>query len=152
MHIEMLSFPSYVAEILRPWKLFSFAIGMLFLFWGALNLGIVDWDIGISIVMGSLTYLCAPWCVRIILYCLLHRPRLGLLWTATALALSWLVVDGSYFFYHTAVGNIMLRKDNFFISLPSYFILGFIWLYAGTLRDLLHNIQSVIRNAASNVS
>ena len=51
MHIEMLSFRAYIAELFRPWKLFSFAGGMLFLFWGARNLEIVDWDVGVSIVM-----------------------------------------------------------------------------------------------------
>ena len=37
-------------ELLRPWKLLSFTIGMAWLIYGALNYGISDWDVGIGIV------------------------------------------------------------------------------------------------------
>ena len=46
-------------ELARPWKALSFAIGMAWLLYGALTYGIADWDVGISIAMGGLTYLLA---------------------------------------------------------------------------------------------
>ena len=145
MHIQHLSARAHIVETYRPWKLFTFIVGMIFLFYGALNFEIPDWDIGISILMGSLTYLCAPWTVRTILHSLLNRPRFWLLWIVIALFVSWIAVDGVYVLYHTTVGNIMLRRDNFFISFPSYLILGFLWLYAGSLRELMGNIRSLAR-------
>jgi fatty-acid desaturase len=54
-------------EYLRPWKLVSFFMGMVWLFWGALTLDIPDWDIGVSIIMGVLAYITAPWSVRVII-------------------------------------------------------------------------------------
>lgn len=55
---------AYFRELRRPWKLASLAIGMLWLMYGAVSYGISDWDVGISLIMGGLTYLCAPWSVR----------------------------------------------------------------------------------------
>lgn len=46
-----------LAELARSWKLSSFAIGMAWLLFGALTYGISDWDVGISLLMGGLTYL-----------------------------------------------------------------------------------------------
>jgi hypothetical protein len=149
MHIKNLSARAYIAETYRPWKLFTFIVGMIFLFYGALNFEISDWDVGISIIMGVLTYLCAPWTVRTILHSLLNRPRFWCLWIVVALIVSWIAVDGVYVLYHTAVGNTMLRRDNFFISFPSYLILGFLWLYAGSLRELLLNLLCIVRRTSA---
>jgi len=46
---------AYYFEMARPWKLFSFIVGMAWLLYGALNYGIADWDVGISILMGGFT-------------------------------------------------------------------------------------------------
>ena len=143
MDIQNLSARAYITELYRPWKLFSFIIGMIFLFYGALNFEIPDWDVGISFIMGPLTYVCAPWSVRKILYAVLHRPRFWWLWILIALVVSWFAIDGVYVLYHTAVGNIMLRKDNFLVSSPSYLILGFLWLYTGSLKELLVNMRNI---------
>ncbi len=82
-----------LAELGRPWKLLSLAIGMAWLIFGALNYGIADWDVGISLLIGGLTYLCAPWSVRVILLSLRHRPRYWVLWIMAALVVALFVVD-----------------------------------------------------------
>jgi len=54
-------------EFLRPWKLFSLAIGLAWLIYGALNYNISDWDVGISLIMALLSYITAPWACRVLL-------------------------------------------------------------------------------------
>ena len=144
--IELLSLRQYLAELFRPWKLFSLGVGIAWLLYGAYNYGISDWDVGISLIMGGLAYLCSPWSVRIILYHLQYRSRLGVLWIISALLVAWFVVDGVYVFYHTAMGNQMLRIENFYASSALYFLAGAIWLYSGSLRDLLSNIRALLQN------
>lgn len=131
----------YVAELARPWKLLSLAIGLAWLLYGALNYGISDWDVGISLLMGGLTYLCAPWSVRVILHCLRYRPGYYPLWIGGALAVAWFVIDGVYVLYHTIAGNQMLRAENFYASSALYFLAGTIWLYRGSLRDFIEGFR-----------
>jgi hypothetical protein len=145
MNIELLPTQQYLAELVRPWKLLSFGVGMVWLLYGASNYGISDWDVGISLIMGALTYLCAPWSVRVTLHCLRYRPRFWGLWIAEALFVAWIVVDGVYVLYHTAMGNRMLRVENFYASSALYFLAGAIWLYSGSLRDFLFNVRALFR-------
>ena len=134
-------------ELIRPWKLCAFAIGMAWLMFGALNYGIADWDVGISVLMGILTYLFAPWSVRTILIGIRYRPRYWMPKIGIALFVAWFVVDGVYVLYHTAMGNQMFRTENFYASSALYFLAGAVWLYYGSLRELLANVRSVVRDA-----
>ncbi|OGW16679.1 MAG: hypothetical protein A2X56_14920 [Nitrospirae bacterium GWC2_57_13] len=140
---NMLPDRSYIAELRRPWKLASFAIGMAWLLFGALNYGISDWDVGISLLMGGLTYLCAPWSVRVILVSLRFRPKYWLLWIGSAVAVALVVIDGVYYLYHSIVGNEMLRRENFYASSALYFLSGTIWLYRGSLRDFVADFRAL---------
>lgn len=134
-------------ELIRPWKLLSFVIGMAWLLFGALNYGIADWDVGISLLMGGLTYLFAPWSVRTILTASRNRSPYRLLKVGAAVFVAWIVVDGVYVLYHTAMGNRMFRIENFYASSALYFLAGSIWLYRGSVRELLANVRAVLRNA-----
>jgi len=131
-------------ELARPWKALSFAIGMAWLLYGALTYGIADWDVGISIAMGSLTYLLAPWSVRTILTGLRYRARCWIPKIGVALFAAWFVVDGVYLVYHTAMGNRMFRAENFYASSALYFLAGAVWLYRGSLRELVANVRNVV--------
>jgi hypothetical protein len=138
---------SDLRELRRPWKLLSFAVGMSWLLYGALNYEIPDWDVGISLLMGGLTYLCAPWSVRTILTAVRHRPRYWALRVSVALLLAWFTVDGVYVLYHSTMGNQMFRVENFHASSALYFLAGTIWLYRGSLRELVADARSAARNA-----
>ena len=107
--------------------------------------GISDWDVGISLIMGGLTYLCAPWSVRSILTAVRYRSGSWILRIGMALSVAWVVVDGVYVLYHTAMGNQMFRIENFYASSALYFLGGAIWLYRGSLRELLANVRGVFR-------
>jgi hypothetical protein len=139
---------SYFRELLRPWKLFTFSVAMVLLLCGAVKFRVSDWDVGITIIMGALTYLTAPWSVRVIVTCLRERPRFWWLWMLAALLVALAVVDWVYVAYHTLVGNQMLRWWNLRLSSATYFCAGTFWLYRGTLRELLNNLRTVLRRQA----
>ena len=103
----------YVHELARPWKLATFALGMAWLFYGAVMYGIADWDVGVSVVMGLLTYLCAPWTVYVLGSACLFRPRHWWVHACVALMVAVLVVDTSYLAYHGIAGNPVYRDANF---------------------------------------
>jgi len=131
----------YFRELVRPWKLFSFSVAMSGLFYGALNYDIGDWDVGITIIMGVLTYLMAPWSVYIILSAIRHRPKFWYLHVFAALIVALFVVDWVYILYHTIAGNQIFREANFYVSAPTYFLAGTVWLFRGSLKDLMANIK-----------
>jgi len=131
---------TYARELTRPWKLCTFAVGMGWLLYGALVYGFADWDVGVSLLMGGLTYLCAPWTVQVISVCTRERPRWRMLWFTAALVVAWAIVDGSYVAYHTAMHHAMLRAENFRASAALYFLVGVVWSYRGSMRDLVQNV------------
>jgi len=131
----------YFKELKRPWKLTTFSLGMGWLIYGALYQHISDWDIGISLLMGGLTYLFAPWSVAAIAAAVRLRGKAWLLKILVALFLAWLTVDGVYVAYHSLRGNVMFRLENFYTSSALYFLAGILWAYRGSLRDLFHDIQ-----------
>lgn len=137
----------YFLELLRPWKLATFLIAMSWLMYGAVNYGIADWDIGVTLIMGCLTYLSAPWSMRVIFVALRNRPPYWPLWIIAALAVAWVVVDGVYVLYHTAVGNQMYREDNFYASTPIYFMAGAFWLYCGTVQEFWAEVKAGCRKS-----
>lgn len=135
---------SYFLELRRPWKLASFAAGMLWLLYGALCYDISDWDVGVSIIMGGLTYLCAPWSVTTIYGSIRARPKAWPLRTLAAFVPAMLAVDWVYWVYHTALGNRMLRWENFKVSMALYFLCGILWCYRGSPRDLAAEFKTKI--------
>ena len=47
-------------DYLRPWKLVTLALGLGLLIAGSIYYQFEDWDVGISLIMGTLTYLFTP--------------------------------------------------------------------------------------------
>lgn len=135
---------SYARELVRPWKLFSFCISISLLLCGALYFEIQDWDVGVTLLMGGLTYLLAPWSVYIIFSAIRYRPKNWYFHIISAL-IAWLfVVDWVYMLYHTIVGNQTLREANFYASTPIYFMAGIVWLYRGSLKEMVNNIKRLV--------
>jgi hypothetical protein len=133
-------------EWLRPWKLVTFAVAMALLLYGATHFGIADWDVGVTWWMGVLTYLSAPWAVRMLGGALRYRPR-GWWWQVLlALAAACFVVDTVYVLYHRSAGNTMYREENFRASLPIYLMAGVFWLYRGSLAALLRDLRDSFRS------
>lgn len=129
-----------LSEYLRPWKLFTLAIGIALLIVGSFYYKAPDWDIPISLMMAILAYLTAPWSLRVIL------ERKWRLWPAMLLA-TWFTVDGCYAIYwhfQDPVALEMMRAANFPASLSLYGMCGILWLYRGGLKRLFSDVKGQI--------
>lgn len=126
-------------ELLRPWKLGTLAIGIALLIIGSIYTPAPDWDIGISLIMATLTYLTAPWSMRVYLDRVWKNLPLALFYT-------WFTVDGCYCIYWSIVDPAALeamRAGNFGASLSLYLACGVIWLYRGSILKSKHNRLTV---------
>jgi len=134
----MMSMPT---EYLRPWKLFSLAIGVTLLVLGSFYYQAPDWDVPISFIMALLAYAAAPWSLRAIV------ERRWKQWPAMLLA-TWFTVDGCYAVYwhfRNPVALAQMRAANFPASLSLYFSCGLLWYYRGSLAQMVANARSEIR-------
>jgi hypothetical protein len=133
-----------VRDYLRPWKLFSLACGIALLIAGAFYVEAPDWDVPISLIMGLLAYLTAPWSMRVML------ERRWRAWPAMLFA-TWFTVDGSYWLYWSSVNPaaLELRDANFYASLSLYWACGMIWLYPGSLSELATDVRAALREAGA---
>jgi hypothetical protein len=129
---------AHLHEYFRPWKLVTLAVGIALLIIGSFYYGAPDWDIPISFIMAILTYLTAPWSMRVLL-----ERRWGL-WPVM-LFFTWFTVDGCYaiywYFKNPAVLELM-RSVNFPASLSLYGVCGIFWLYRGSLRELFLEVRN----------
>ena len=126
-----------VKEWLRPWKLTTLAIGIAILIAGSFYYQAPDWDVPISFIMATLTYLTAPWSLRVILE---RRWKLFPL----MLFATWFSVDGCYWIYwHFKNPDALnaMRSANFPASLSLYGLCGVLWLYRGSLKELATEIR-----------
>lgn len=125
-----------LVEYARPWKLLTLALGIALLILGASYCHAPDWDIPISLTMAILAYVTAPWSLRVIV------ERRWKLWPGMLFA-TWFTVDGSYWLYwhfKNPVALELMREANFPASLSLYGMCGVLWLYRGSLRQLLSAI------------
>jgi hypothetical protein len=127
------AFPGDLTEYLRPWKLVTLALGIALLILGSFFYEAPDWDIPISFIMAIFAYLTAPWSMRVLV------ERKWKLWPAM-LFFTWFTVDGCYAIYwhfKNPVALEQMREANFPASLALYGICGLVWLYRGSLKQLL---------------
>ena len=120
-------------EYLRPWKIITLLIGICLLVAGALYFKQPDWDIGVSVLMGLLTYFTAPWGFNVV------KDRRWQLLPLVVL-FYWFSVDGSYTYYNAFVGRPVspeLRLANFFASSLLYALCAFIWAPQVTLKEVV---------------
>lgn len=54
-------------DLRQPWKLVTLGAGLSLLVAGSYYYEFQDWDVGISLLMGVLAYLFAPWSVRMLI-------------------------------------------------------------------------------------
>ncbi len=129
---------SQLTEYLRLWKLVTLTVGIALLIFGSFSYGAPDWDIPISFIMAISAYLTAPWSMRVLL------QRRWRLWPMM-LFFTWFTVDGCYAIYWHFKNPVVLklmRSVNFPASLSLYGICGIVWLYRGSLRQLVSEIRN----------
>jgi len=132
---------SVLDEYKRPWKLFSLCVGTVLLIIGAVRLDdYPDWDIPISLIMALLTYMTAPWSLRVVVERRWQRFPLVLLFT-------WFSVDGCYWIYWSYQDPdalALMRSANFYASLSLYAICGAVWYFQGSLREYATEIRTFL--------
>lgn len=120
--------------MMRPWKLITLAIGLAILIAGSFYEQLNDWDVGVSLVMGILTYLTAPFVCRTII-------RLDWRMLLPAAFCAWFSIDGSYWLYNLAIGHNYVREANAIASTPLYFICGLVWMWDGSIKDFICSMR-----------
>jgi hypothetical protein len=116
-------------------------LGVALLIAGSFYYEAPDWDIPISLIMAGLAYLTAPWSLRVIV------ERRWRLWPGMLFA-TWFTVDGSYWLYwrfKNPAALEMMREANFLASLCLYGMCGVVWLYRGSLREMLSEASARVR-------
>ena len=116
-------------DLVQPWKVVTLLAGLGLLVAGSHYYQFQDWDIGISLIMGVMAYVFAPWSVR----ALIARQWQKLL---LIIFLYWLTVDGIYVGYNELLGHWYVREANFWASTTLYWLCGVIWMPTGPLREL----------------
>jgi hypothetical protein len=132
-----------LAEYRRPWKIATFLIGLGLLIVGSFVLPAPDWDIPISIVMASFTYLTAGWSMHVMV------ERRWRDWPLMII-LTWWCVDGCYALYWSFVDSQALdfmRDVNWPASLSLYWMCGLVWYWNGPISDLLKLLRQKIDHA-----
>ena len=124
-------------------------MGMSWLLYGAFFYDISDWDVGVILIMGGITYVCAPWTIKAIYNAVYYRPKRWFLQIIAAIIPPLFAVDWSYWLYHTIMGNQMLRWENFKVSMALYFICGLIWLYQGSMQNMKADLKSIVKRGVT---
>jgi hypothetical protein len=106
--------------LLKNWKIGTLIAGLAALIFGSFYEQLPDWDIGISLIMGILTYLTAPLCIKWIYTRNYKMLPVGAL-------LAWFTIDASYCLYNAALGHPYFRDANWPASTSLYFLMGFFW-------------------------
>ncbi|MDO4896446.1 MAG: hypothetical protein Q3971_03700 [Moraxella sp.] len=133
-------------DYLRPWKLFSLSCGIGILLVGSVIEQAMDWDFGISFIMAISTYLFSPITSRVIFYKKFRTLPLIIL----AIFGLWFSVDGVYWLYWSIKDADVvefMRDANFLPSLCLYLMCAFIWLFDGSLKELLMVLPNYRRSS-----
>ena len=137
-------FLSHISDYLSPWKVLTYLLGLLGLLLGSHFFIFEDWDIGISIIMSILAYLFAPLSVKLIISTQNKNPLQKCYRYLLSLFLTWLVVDGSYWFYWSVVNkdSLYMRQYQWPLSLYLYAMCGLLWFVPGPFKNTVYTYKS----------
>lgn len=136
-----------MTEYLRPWKLATFALGLAVLLIGGHIEQLPDWTPPVSVTMALLTYLTAPWAVRVFI-----ERR----WTAMpgALFAAWFTVNMAYSAFQilrpiSRAELHALQDANWPTSACLYLLCGLLWMYRGSLKDFSASLRAALESRPS---
>ena len=133
----------YAKELLRPWKLITFSIALGYYIWGAYRYKCPTWDVSVSILMGVLTYLFAPWTVKSIYFLIRKRPKHWIRSLAICSIVIYACASGSYELYnwwHLGYWPPPTYWVNLYYSSLIFFAAGMLWKFEGTLKELIDGL------------
>lgn len=129
----------YLAELWRPWKLTTLALGITLLIVGRFYYQAPDWDIPISLIMALVAYVSASWSMHVMV------ERQWKKWPLM-LFVTWFAVDGCYWLYwrwQDPIALEMMREANAPASLCLYWMCGLVWYYRGTAMGFAKMLRSI---------
>lgn len=139
----MTSLIAAFVECRRPWKVVTFLIGLSLLIVGSFVVPAPDWDIPVSIIMATFTYLTAGWSMHVMV------ERRWRDWPLM-LFLTWWCVDGCYALYWSLVNPQALdfmREANWPASLSLFWMCGLVWYWNGSLKDMMKLLRQKFDHA-----
>lgn len=142
------SLQRYFRNLLRPWKVATFALATAFFVWGAGYFDAPTWDVGVSWLMSILCYLVAPFAVNLGIQAVRVRRGHWQWRLLLASAIVYFIASGSYEIYNTIrMGRHPITYwYNLGFSVPVTLIAGFVWSYHGSIRDLVALMHDAIRS------
>jgi len=139
------SLKHYVNELLRPWKLLTFSLALMYYIWGAYRYQCPTWDVPVSILMSVLTYVFAPWTVNSMYYLAQKRPKNWLLKFLICLAIMYACGSASYELYnlwHLGYWPPPTYWVNLYYSTTLFYAAGVLWRFEGTSKELINNLKN----------
>lgn len=139
----MTSLIAAFVECRRPWKVVTFLIGLSLLIVGSFVVPAPDWDIPVSIIMATFTYLTAGWSMHVMV------ERRWRDWPLM-LFLTWWCVDGCYALYWSLVNPQaldLMREANWPASLSLFWMCGLVWYWNGSLKDMMKLLRQKFDHA-----
>ena len=138
----------YSKELMRPWKLLTFAFALSYYIWGAYHYKCPTWDVPVSIIMSVLTYIFAPWVVKSAYYLIQKRPKHWIRGLFICAGVLYACASGSYELYNW--WNLGYWPPptywvNLYYSSLIFFAAGMFWRFEGTFRALLNILIMDIR-------
>ncbi|MBP9855519.1 MAG: hypothetical protein KBD53_11685 [Candidatus Omnitrophica bacterium] len=138
----------YLRELLRPWKLITFGLALTYYIWGAFHYQLPTWDVPISIIMSSMTYIFAPWVVKSLIYICTERPHYSFGKIIVCVMVTYAAASGSYEVYHMTIGmgyHPPTYWINLYYSTLIFLAAGIFWKFEGTFNELLILLKHSIR-------
>lgn len=138
----------YTKELVRPWKLITLFLALAYYIWGAYHYQCPTWDIPVSIIMGLLTFIFAPWTVNSIYYLVKHKPTKWLIKLILCGMIIYACASGSYELYNW--WNLGYHPPptywvNLYYSSLMFLAAGMVWRFEGTFKDLVTNLIKSIK-------
>lgn len=134
----------YLSEYCRIWKIVFLSLGLSALIVGSFLAKMVDWDIGISVIMAMMTYFFSSISGTIFLsfYFKSLKKKYILLYLILAIFLWIISVDISYILYSQYMHHVYYRGTNFLASTALYFICALMLSYRGSFKGYIEVIKN----------
>jgi hypothetical protein len=143
---------AYAKELVRPWKLLTLSIAVGYYIWGAYYYRCPTWDVPVSLIMSVLTYVCAPWTVKSVLYLLQARPKHWQRSLIFCILVTYACASGSYELYnwwHLGYYPPPTYWVNLYYSTLMFIGAGLFWKFDGTFSQLLQTLWADVQTSAA---
>ena len=133
------SLRQYLNELARPWKLVTLTIAVGYYVWGAYYYRCPTWDVPVSLLMATLTYLFAPGTIKSALHLIQERPRHWIGGLFVCGLIIYFCASGSYELYnwwHLGIHPPPTYWVNLYYSTLMFIAAGLLWKFEGSFKEM----------------